>query len=101
MAGSDNTPLISIIIPTLQEEKLIGRTLEQFSNGLRDRYSLEVIVSDGGSTDRTVPLAQGKSDLVVCNHNGCAENISIGRNRGAGAARGSQIRNSSSAGWST
>jgi glycosyltransferase involved in cell wall biosynthesis len=88
MAGSDNTPLISIIIPTLQEEKLIGRTLEQFSNGLRDRYSLEVIVSDGGSTDRTVPLAQGKSDLVVCNHNGCAENISIGRNRGAGAARG-------------
>ncbi len=81
-------PLISIIIPTLQEEKLIDRTLRQFSGPLRERYSLEVIVSDGGSTDRTVPLAEGGSDFVVRNHNGCAENISIGRNRGAGAARG-------------
>jgi rSAM/selenodomain-associated transferase 2 len=44
---------ISIIIPTLNEQSVIGRTLEQ----LRDTGVSEVIVADGGSTDRTVRIA--------------------------------------------
>ncbi|HEY6192529.1 MAG TPA: glycosyltransferase [Bacteroidota bacterium] len=82
------SPLISIIIPTLQEEKLIGGTLDQFTSGLRQRYNLEIIVSDGGSTDQTLPVARAKADVVIENGEGCPQNISIGRNLGAQAARG-------------
>lgn len=82
------SPHISVIIPTLQEEKLIGRTLGQFTPELRERFRLEVIVSDGGSTDKTVCLARtGPNTVVVCDH-APRENISIGRNRGARAASG-------------
>lgn len=81
-------PYISIIIPTLQEGKTISRTLEQFTPELRKRYDLEIIVSDGGSTDDSVPVARPRSDQIVLNHPGSKQNISIGRNSGANAARG-------------
>jgi glycosyltransferase involved in cell wall biosynthesis len=82
------SPFISVIIPTLQEEKLIRRALDQFTDDLKQRYNLEVIVSDGGSTDQTLALCRGKADRLVENRNGCPQNISIGRNLGAEAACG-------------
>lgn len=82
------SPRISIVIPALQEEKLIGQALEQFPPRLRELLGLEIIVSDGGSRDRTLELARAHADLVVGPSNGERENISIGRNRGARAARG-------------
>ena len=45
---------ISIIVPTLNEEKLILQVLRQFEPGLKDKFNLEVIVSDGGSKDSTL-----------------------------------------------
>jgi rSAM/selenodomain-associated transferase 2 len=53
---------LSIVIPTLNEEGSILRTLENLSaqKGLR----LEVIISDGGSSDNTCAEA-GKSRLTV------------------------------------
>lgn len=45
---------ISIIIPTLNEEKHIGRLL----SSLKPYSGLEVIVADGGSTDRTLEIAE-------------------------------------------
>jgi glycosyltransferase involved in cell wall biosynthesis len=81
-------PLISVIIPTLQEEKLLARTLDQFSDELKRRHRLEVIVSDGGSTDLTTTLARHKADLLIEPSNGSLQNISIGRNMGAASARG-------------
>ena len=51
--------MISIIIPTYNEEKIIAATLRTLTAGLascRDMQS-EIIVSDGGSSDRTVELA--------------------------------------------
>jgi len=84
-----NTPVrISIIIPTLQEEALISRTLAQFTPELRRRYAMEIIVSDGGSTDRTTGLACPAADRVVCAEPGVRQTISGGRNAGAAAARG-------------
>ncbi len=79
---------ISIVVPTLQEKKVLARTLEQFSDSLRKRFSLEIIVSDGGSADGTVAIACAGADRVVERNDAEPENIPIGRNRGARAARG-------------
>ena len=85
---SNNIPAISIIIPTLQEEKTIERTLSQFTKLLRDQFNFEVIVSDGGSTDKTVDIVYRYANNVIVHSGNTRQNISIGRNRGAKAARG-------------
>ena len=54
--------MISIIIPTLQEEKDIEKTIRQF-DGLAIPH--EIIVSDGQSTDRTVEIARAAGARVV------------------------------------
>lgn len=81
-------PTVSIIIPTLQEEKLIERTLSQFTPEIKQRFDLEVVVSDGGSTDRTLAIARRYSDIVIEKAKDSYQNISKGRNFGARAARG-------------
>lgn len=52
---------VSVIIPTLQEEKYIGRTL---SNLIRFAPNIEIVVVDGGSADRTVEIARRFTDKV-------------------------------------
>lgn len=76
-------PTVSIVIPTLQEEKLIERTLVQFTPELRKQFQLEIIVSDGGSTDQTLAIARRYADLVIEAPRGERQNISRGRNIGA------------------
>ncbi|MHC4453127.1 MAG: TIGR04283 family arsenosugar biosynthesis glycosyltransferase [Planctomycetota bacterium] len=51
----------SIIIPTLNEEEVIKRCLETVVN----IPGIEVIVSDGGSTDKTVEIAGGYRNVKV------------------------------------
>jgi glycosyltransferase involved in cell wall biosynthesis len=58
-------PKISIVIPCLKEEGYIEGTVRQFE---RLTIPHEVIVSDGGSTDRTVELATPIADKVVVKH---------------------------------
>src|SRR6267154_5666373 len=55
-------PRISIVIPALLEEGYIEGTVRQFE---RLTIPHEVIVSDGGSKDRTVELAQVIADKVL------------------------------------
>ena len=57
---------ISIIIPTLNEEKLIDQVLSQFDNKIKNKFNLEIIVSDGGSKDNTVSLINGSADKSNC-----------------------------------
>jgi glycosyltransferase involved in cell wall biosynthesis len=74
----------SIIIPTLNEEKLIEKLLKQLSDkSLKDKYNYEIIVSDGGSTDNTVELAVNYSDIVKVHCEKYKQNIAKGRNIGA------------------
>ncbi|MFZ4592333.1 MAG: glycosyltransferase, partial [Ignavibacteria bacterium] len=79
---------ISVIIPSINEEKLIGHTISQFTDEIKHKYNVEVIISDGGSTDRTVEIVEGKVDKVVKYNKNVKQNISEGRNRGFEASTG-------------
>ncbi len=80
---------ISVIIPTLNEEKLIGGLLARFSDErLREKYNFEVIVTDGGSKDATLDIAKKHADKIVRHEEKRRQLIAEGRNRGAEAAKG-------------
>lgn len=79
---------ISIVVPSLNEEKLLGSMLQQFTPALVAKHHLEIVVSDGGSTDRTLEIARRYANTVVENAAGAKQTISIGRNCGARAAKG-------------
>lgn len=79
---------ISVIIPTLNEEKLIGSMLKQFENGVKERYNVELILSDGGSNDNTVEIARRYVDKILIQDDKLTKNISIGRNLGYSRADG-------------
>lgn len=49
--------MISIIIPTYNEQDKIGHLLQTIANKIGEE--LEVVVSDGGSTDRTTDIVNG------------------------------------------
>jgi glycosyltransferase involved in cell wall biosynthesis len=80
--------MISIIIPTLNEEKLLPRIIQQFSAELIRKFDLEIVVSDGGSQDRTLEIAHRFAHVVVPNTSRQKQTISIGRNEGARRASG-------------
>jgi glycosyltransferase involved in cell wall biosynthesis len=80
---------ISVIIPTLNEEKLLERMLLQFTPALVERYGIELVVSDGGSTDGTLAIADAHAHTVVRNTEGIKQTIAMGRNLGARGAAGS------------
>lgn len=83
-----DSPRISIVIPALNEEKLIGRILAAFPRDLCRAISAELIVSDGGSGDRTTVIAKEWVDLVVVHRERRRQTIAEGRNAGASVARG-------------
>jgi glycosyltransferase involved in cell wall biosynthesis len=80
--------MISIIIPTLNEEKLLARMLQQFTPELITKYNLELVVSDGGSKDETLAIAKHYAHTIIENTDGTKQTISLGRNIGAQHARG-------------
>jgi len=73
-------PLVSVIVPVLQERAAIGRTLDHLQ-ALRGRF--EVIVVDGGSTDGTLDAARA--------HAVGARLVRSGRGRGHQMNAGARI----------
>ena len=56
---TETTPIpVSIIIPVFNEGPRLTDSLEKLFQNLPDDTTIEVIVSDGGSTDDTVKIAQ-------------------------------------------
>ncbi len=80
--------MISVIIPTLSEKRLIEQALRQFDADIRRKYNLEIIVSDGGSDDGTVQIAKELADQVVIYNGEARQTIAGGRNNGAVKAQG-------------
>ena len=80
---------VSIIIPALNEEKMIGRCLESLTRLAFARDRFEVLVADNGSQDRTLAIADSFKDrlnLKLLQQAGVR--ISALRNLGARAAAG-------------
>src|SRR6476659_3241943 len=80
---------LSIIIPALNEEKMIGRCLESLTRLAFARDRFEVLVVDNGSRDRTLDIAESFQDrLNVRVLQKTDVRISALRNLGACAAAG-------------
>jgi glycosyltransferase involved in cell wall biosynthesis len=81
--------MYTIIIPTLNEEILLPALLKQLSDTeLKKKYCYEIIISDGGSKDKTIDIAKKYADKICYNADGKIQNIAIGRNIGASQAEG-------------
>ncbi|VVB79409.1 Dolichyl N-acetyl-alpha-D-glucosaminyl phosphate 3-beta-D-2,3-diacetamido-2,3-dideoxy-beta-D-glucuronosyltransferase [uncultured archaeon] len=87
MAKLNKSPKISIIIPTKNEANYIEKTIKQYLP-YKKKHGLEIIIADGGSTDKTVAIARKHADVVVLPNLSRKQNIAIGRNAGAKHARG-------------
>jgi glycosyltransferase involved in cell wall biosynthesis len=75
--------MISVIIPTLNEASTLEKMLSQFSAEMIREYEIELIVSDGGSTDATLDIAKKKVHIVLDEVKNRKQTIGEGRNRGA------------------
>lgn len=76
----------SVVIPAYNEERRIGECLAAVYQG--DRKPEEVIVADGGSTDKTVKIAESFGARVVENSK---KHAAGGRNKGIKMAKGDVI----------
>jgi glycosyltransferase involved in cell wall biosynthesis len=54
-----NLPSVSIVIPTYNSEKFLPLCLQSINEQDYPKDKLEIIVIDGGSTDRTIDIAKG------------------------------------------
>lgn len=52
--------MVSVIVPTYNEERALPRTIQSLS---RQTGSAEIVVVDGGSTDRTRDIVRARPDL--------------------------------------
>jgi glycosyltransferase involved in cell wall biosynthesis len=82
-------PLISIIIPSYNEEKTIIKVLERISEVIISDIIYEVIIIDDGSTDKTLDLLKSNSylydHLVTYNNNkGKGFAVKMGLNQAKG-----------------
>ncbi|HEX7177527.1 MAG TPA: glycosyltransferase, partial [Pyrinomonadaceae bacterium] len=80
----ERPPALSIIIPTLNEARSIGQTLDAVMGA---QGAVEVIVVDGGSVDGTAEIARGRGARLVTSGRGRGEQM----HAGACAARGSAL----------
>lgn len=77
--------MISIIIPTFNEEENIAETIDEIRKRDSENYISEIIVPDGRSTDQTVAFASNAGATVVVS---AKKGRSAQMNYGASIAKG-------------
>lgn len=80
------SPFISIVIPTLNEEKYLPACLESLKKQTYKNF--EIIISDGGSDDKTVEIAKKFKTKILIHHE---TNVTTARQKGAEKACGEII----------
>ncbi len=70
----------SVVIPTLNEAGNIGQTLVQ----VRRAGECQIVVVDGGSSDRTCEIARSYADLVLSSLRGRGRQMNVGAQAAAG-----------------
>ncbi len=90
LTNMDKSPLISFIIPVLNEEASLASTIKPLL-GL-NWLAKEIIVADGGSIDHTAAIAKKWADKVFERPVGKKnKNIAENRNKGAALASGKYL----------
>ena len=83
-------PYLSVIIPTLNEEDYLPRLLKDLVS--QKERSFEVIIVDGGSSDKTVKIASSfVHKLPLRIQKVSQKNVSFQRNSGARMAKGTYL----------
>jgi glycosyltransferase involved in cell wall biosynthesis len=80
--------MISVVIPTYNEEKNIERCLKTLNEQTLPRDQYEIIVVDGQSTDRTIEISKKYADKVIQQ---VSEGVGGARNDGVKVAKGDVV----------
>lgn len=68
MTGQKRTePLVTIAIATYNSDKTLGVTLDSIGNQNYDQEKIEVLIIDGGSSDKTLEIAKAYKCKVISN----------------------------------
>ncbi len=72
--------LITIVMPCLNEEGAIGETIDEipFDKLKEMGYEIELLIIDGGSSDRSVYLAEGRGARVLISERGYGRQYRFG-----------------------
>lgn len=70
--------MISVVIPTLDAAAYLPRTLEPLVDGVARGLIKQVVVADGGSTDRTLEIAEAAGCDIVRAERGRAKQLRAG-----------------------
>ena len=57
----------SIVMPAYNSERTIGKALKSIRDQKFDQNAIEILVIDGGSTDRTIEIAKRYKAIVIPN----------------------------------
>ena len=90
--------IVSVIIPTLNEEKYVSKCIQSLEASDYPLNKIELLIIDGGSIDKTVNLIENfmvsYDNIRIIKQSGA--NTSVGRNLGIKEARGDLVFNFSS-----
>jgi glycosyltransferase involved in cell wall biosynthesis len=85
MNPSRITPLISLVVPTLNNEAIISGFLERIRKQTYPKKCIEIVISDGGSKDKTLGIAKSYNAKIYHNPDKLTEpGVTLGMQKARG-----------------
>ena len=78
MVHLENRPMISVVVPTLDAEAELGAALSALVPATVEGLIREVIIVDGGSTDRTLRIAEQSGAQILLAERGRGKQLRAG-----------------------